>query len=30
VVNAPKPPRDHVLTPNLANEAAEHYDLVPR
>lgn len=30
VAHAPKPPRDHVLTPNLVNEAAEYYDLDAR
>lgn len=30
VVHAPKAPRDHVLTPNLANEAAAYYDLDAR
>lgn len=27
VANAPKPPRDHVLTTDLAQEAAAYYDL---
>ena len=27
VAHAPKPPRDHVLTPTIATEAAEYYDL---
>lgn len=27
VLHAPKPPRDHVLTPQLAQEAASYYSM---
>jgi len=30
VLQAPKPPRDHVLTPDLARQAAQHYALEDR
>ena len=30
VLHAPKAPRDHVLTPDLAREAAQHYALEDR
>jgi sporulation protein YlmC with PRC-barrel domain len=30
VLHAPKPPRDHVLTPELADEAADYYALEDR